>query len=52
MEKNTLDQHQESQDQPRDADPAPADDTGSVQIDAFLRIFDPSSKEVYLETRA
>ena len=35
--------------------PAPErrpNESGSVQVDAFMRIFDPKSKEVFVEGRA
>lgn len=28
------------------------DETGTVQVDAFVRIYDPESNETFLETRA
>ena len=30
----------------------PADDQGSIQVDGFIRITDPNTNEVILETRA
>jgi len=38
-----------------EAEPAPEprrpDDRGSVHIDGFVRIFDPNTQQVFLETR-
>ena len=32
--------------------PKRPNETGSLQIDGFVKIFDPNSKEVYVEKRA
>lgn len=51
-----MQQETENQQQPRDQDPAPdqtrkPDDRGSVNVDGFVRIFDPNTQQVFLETR-
>jgi hypothetical protein len=32
--------------------PARPNETGTLQIDGFVKIFDPNTKEVYVEKRA
>ena len=34
------------------ATPKRPNETGSLQIDSFVKIFDPNNKEVYVEKRA
>lgn len=44
--------------QPKVQAPKPApeprrpDDRGSIQVDGFVKIFDPNTQQVFLETRA
>ena len=32
--------------------PKPANDTGSISVEGFIRIFDPNTKEKFVEKRA
>ena len=38
--------------QPVQQAPKKPNETGSLQIDGFVKIFDPNNKEVYVEKRA
>jgi hypothetical protein len=38
--------------QPQKPVPAPANDTGSISVEGFVRIFDPNTKEKFVEQRA
>ena len=38
--------------QPVQQKPKKPNETGSLQIDGFVKIFDPNNKEVYVEKRA
>ena len=42
-------QNQPVQQQP---DPKKPNDTGSISVEGFVRIFDPKTKEVFVEKRA
>ena len=45
-----MDQHtEESQQQPQSRE---ADDNGRINVDGFLRIWDPETQETLVETRA
>lgn len=48
MTQNTT-QHQPVQQQPA---PKTPNDTGSISVEGFVRIFDPETKEVFVEKRA
>jgi len=43
-----------TQNQPVQQQPAPKkpNDTGSISVEGFVRIFDPATKEVFVEKRA
>jgi hypothetical protein len=43
-----------TQNQPVQQQPAPKkpNDTGSISVEGFVRIFDPKTKEVFVEKRA
>jgi hypothetical protein len=43
-----------TQNQPIPQQPAPKkpNDTGSISVEGFVRIFDPETKEVFVEKRA
>lgn len=43
-----------TQNQPVQQQPAPKkpNDTGSISVEGFVRIFDPETKEVFVEKRA
>jgi hypothetical protein len=43
-----------TQNQPAPQQPAPKkpNDTGSISVEGFVRIFDPETKEVFVEKRA
>ena len=38
--------------QPQKPAPKPANDTGSIRVEGFIRIFDPNTKEKFVEQRA
>jgi hypothetical protein len=38
--------------QPQKPAPKPANDTGSISVEGFIRIFDPNTKEKFVEKRA
>lgn len=40
------------QNQPQKPAPKPANDTGSISVEGFVRIFDPNTKEKFVEQRA
>ena len=44
----------DTQNQPVVVNPAPKkpNDTGSISVEGFVRIFDPETKEVFVEKRA
>jgi hypothetical protein len=44
----------DTQTQPVQQQPAPKkpNDTGSISVEGFVRIFDPETKEVFVEKRA
>ena len=48
-QKDQSKQTQEAQPQPK---PRRPNDTGVLQIDGFVKIFDPNTKEVFVEKRA
>jgi hypothetical protein len=37
---------------PQKPAPKPANDTGSISVEGFIRIFDPNTKEKFVEKRA
>jgi hypothetical protein len=37
---------------PQKPTPKPANDTGSISVEGFIRIFDPNTKEKFVEKRA
>ena len=37
---------------PQPPGPKPANDTGSISVEGFIRIFDPNTKEKFVEKRA
>jgi hypothetical protein len=38
--------------QPQKPVPKPANDTGTISVEGFIRIFDPNTKEKFVEKRA
>ena len=38
--------------QPQQPAPKPANDTGSIHVEGFVKIFDPNTKEKFVEQRA
>ena len=46
-----IDKNQQSQPEQKQAPKRP-NETGTLQIDGFVKIFDPNTKEVYVEKRA
>ncbi len=42
----------QKQPMPTPAAPKKPNDTGSISVEGFVRIFDPETKEVYVEKRA
>ena len=38
--------------QPQKPAPKPANDTGSISVEGFVKIFDPNTKEKFVEKRA
>jgi hypothetical protein len=38
--------------QPQTPAPKPANDTGSISVEGFVKIFDPNTKEKFVEKRA
>lgn len=48
--------NQNSEKQPpsnqKTAQPSRPNDTGSISVEGFVKIFDPATKEVYVEKRA
>ena len=46
MNENTQQKNQVPQEQ------RPANDTGSIRVEGFVRIFDPNTKEKFVEQRA
>jgi hypothetical protein len=38
--------------QPQKPVPKPANDTGSISVEGFVKIFDPNTKEKFVEKRA
>jgi hypothetical protein len=38
--------------QPQQPAPKPANDTGSISVEGFVKIFDPNTKEKFVEKRA
>lgn len=51
MEKNQQTQAQQTQQKPVEQNKLP-NESGTLQIDAFVKIFDPKTKEVFVEKRA
>lgn len=49
MNKNTTDQTSVSDNKPADKKP---NETGSISVTGFVRIFDPNTKEKFVEQRA
>ena len=48
MTQNTI----ENQQVPQQPAPKKPNDTGSISVEGFVRIFDPKTKEVFVEKRA
>jgi hypothetical protein len=46
-----IDQNKQPQPEPKQA-PRRPNETGTLQIDGFVKIFDPNTKEVFVEKRA
>ena len=46
MTQNTQTNH------PQKPAPKPANDTGSISVEGFVKIFDPNTKEKFVEQRA
>lgn len=42
----------ENQPEPKQLAPKNPNDTGSISVEGFVRIFDPETKEVFVEKRA
>ena len=38
--------------QPQKPAPKPANDTGTISVEGFVKIFDPNTKEKFVEKRA
>ena len=49
MNQNSEKQPSENQ---KTVQPSRPNDTGSISVEGFVKIFDPSTKEVYVEKRA
>lgn len=52
MEKDTQQSTQGPESGTEPPQSARPDEVGTVQVDAFVRIFDPHSQQTFLETRA
>lgn len=46
---NKQSKHKETKEKPEKSVP---DDQSNVRVDSFIKIYDPESKQIYLETRA